>query len=36
VQGITTGFIEEVKQVNNEYVWNLIKTYKDVEPITKP
>jgi branched-chain amino acid transport system substrate-binding protein len=36
VQGITTGFIEEVEQVDNQYVWSLIKTYKNVEPITKP
>lgn len=36
VQGVTTGFIEEVKQVNNQYVWSLIKTYNNVEPITKP
>ena len=35
VQGIVTNFIEEVKQIDNQYVWSLIKTYKDVEPAAK-
>lgn len=36
VEGITTNFIEQVTQVNNQYVWSIYATYNNVQPVLAP
>ncbi len=35
VQGICSRFIETIKKSDNNYMWNIIETYEDVQPINK-